>query len=83
MARIEDVPEELLTKLEGRKRRDERRRETESLLEQLPLGVWKQIVPEEGEKVATLRARLREIAKDKGLTIELRRRGDVVLAKKG
>jgi len=83
MARIEDVPEELLARLEGRTRRDEVRRQAENILEQLPSGVWKQIVPDEGENPATLRARLRRVAREKGLPIELRRRGGVILARKG
>jgi hypothetical protein len=83
MARIEDVPEELLARLERRSKREEICRQAESILEQLPSGVWKQIVPDEGENPATLRARLRRVAREKGLSIELRRRGNVILARKG
>jgi len=83
MARIEDVPEELLARLEGRTRRDQVRRQAENILEQLPSGVWKQIVPDQGEKAASLRAMLGLVAKEKGLPVELRRRGGVILARKG
>lgn len=83
MARIEDVPEELLAKLEGRTRITESRKQAESILEQLPSGMWKQIIPDEGEKAVILKNRLLRVARQKGMAIELRKRGNIVVARKG